>query len=401
MRSTPSRSRSVVSSPVHEVNDHMRTISVILALLATCAFSTDAGAQTSITLNPGDTYRITFTVDPAAFSPGFVPDGGVLVSHLPSSTQCTGAFFSQVYDGYRLLGQTDPPSARNCGQIFRVQPPPGSPDYFIDPASILSGSIYGHVDLKAASFSQFTDGPDFTQGAWFVLLCSITSSQPPFITQCRANGVSIVSRRVIKAPTIPRPVVPVVFVHGTCSDNTTWTTLVNSLRSSGWRFGGYLTDEVTLAGLDPDPSADFYVVQFTNDKEILSGLDGWALRLNLYLRNLSKHRTGVASGAKFIVVAHSAGGLAARHYLQSLLYVNNVYHLITYGTPHQGIPFSGWDESLLQLSVCRNGLASLFLSSAGFAQMNDVGFQQEGTLIGNWLAGSVYRRAESAGEAVG
>jgi pimeloyl-ACP methyl ester carboxylesterase len=156
-----------------------------------------------------------------------------------------------------------------------------------------------------------------------------------------------------KVPT--HPAFPVVFVHGFCSDERTWDTIKPTLRSLGWKFGGTLNSTgdnlQAQAALNQTINADYYTVTFPDPAiNNSNGLDGWGADLQLFLRKIRMFR-GSPSSTKFIIVAHSDGGLAARAYLQShnstrtganiqLRYNNDIYHLITYGTPHDGTPLA-------------------------------------------------------------
>ena len=319
-----------------------------------------------VTLDPGDVYRITFTVNPAARTPGFVPDGGLMVLNIRHD--CSGRVLTSVSDGHRLLGYMDtaalplyggPPSCQ-VSPIFGLQSAPFG--WVIDDVEpLVSGSIVGHVDITAVTQTQFAELTAPGQ-AWQILPCDRNF-------MCSVAGVSIVSRTVIKAPSIPRPVAPVVFVHGACANNGTWPLLNATLAGGGWRFGGAVTDPVTLAGLVNDQAADYYLVEFT-DRAIQIGLEVWAAELSLYLRRISAFRTG-SSSQQFITVAHGAGGLAARQYLESADYLGNIRHLITYGTPHLGIPNATLFQSAALNTICHDpALVSLFKAGTGIQQMS-------------------------------
>lgn len=129
---------------------------------------------------------------------------------------------------------------------------------------------------------------------------------------------------------------PVVFIHGLCSDSDTWTRVRDVMQDRGWIFGGALKNPMDTAEMSLHlANADFYLLNF-EDQIILGGIESWAVELQLYLQRINQFRVqhGVPS-SKFTIVSHSAGGLAARYYLQKR-YRDNVGHLITYGTPHLG-----------------------------------------------------------------
>jgi hypothetical protein len=162
---------------------------------------------------------------------------------------------------------------------------------------------------------------------------------------------------------IPKPQWPVVFVHGTCSNGATWDTTRSALEARGWRFGGRITDAVRGTGL-VNGDADFFAIDFS-DPLIMGGLDAWATELQLHLLRIRQARPGRAT--EFTVVAHSAGGLAARAYLQSPGYAHDVRHLITYGTPHQGIPSADIARRWVEELACPDSLR--FAKSQGINEM--------------------------------
>lgn len=135
------------------------------------------------------------------------------------------------------------------------------------------------------------------------------------------------------------PPYPIVFIHGIISTWATWAPLIEALdggESAGLMFGGVPSSPYTTDGLVPGTEPHMYAVSFT-DPVIGSGLRAWADELSGYLQRIAEAR-GAGPAQKFILVAHSAGGLAARHYLQSPEYRSDVAALVTYGTPHAGTP---------------------------------------------------------------
>jgi triacylglycerol esterase/lipase EstA (alpha/beta hydrolase family) len=180
-----------------------------------------------------------------------------------------------------------------------------------------------------------------------------------------------------------RPPVPVVFVHGLCSDEHSWDPLKRILVNFGWRFGGSVGQigNSNAAAFDATfkHNADFYTINFADPAiNNRGGLDGWATALHHYLRKIRINR-GSLTGTKFIIVAHSAGGLAARAYLQghaNLHYDGDIFHLVTYGTPHNGTPLAGDSFGLAFIEAflsgpCRNvtDLAGLLSGSSGVKEM--------------------------------
>jgi triacylglycerol esterase/lipase EstA (alpha/beta hydrolase family) len=162
-----------------------------------------------------------------------------------------------------------------------------------------------------------------------------------------------------------RPAFPVVFVHGFCSDEHTWDVLkAHLIRRLGWRFGGSVgtvgNEHATAFDNTYKNNADFYTINFPDPAiDNRDGLDGWAADLHFYLQRIRANR-GIQNTQKFIIVAHSAGGLASRAYLEGhahIHYDSDVFHFVTYGTPHDGTPSAAnsnvVDSLAAVLPLCR------------------------------------------------
>jgi pimeloyl-ACP methyl ester carboxylesterase len=166
---------------------------------------------------------------------------------------------------------------------------------------------------------------------------------------------------------------PVLLVHGFCSDSDTWSNMIARLQQSSPRYGNGVTKLYTAFGIvfhrgDGDKSAwdtrvpsriDFSAPPY-RDKKLFT-IDFYSDRAGSFDRNLVND-TGIAhksaelsavirevarinGSTKVIVVGHSLGGLAARSYVQSFAsiddttfvsYVDNVAQIITIDTPHNG-----------------------------------------------------------------
>ena len=136
-----------------------------------------------------------------------------------------------------------------------------------------------------------------------------------------------------------RPAYPVVFVHGLCSTADIWSDLEKKLPAD-WKYGGTLGvigNPNSAHRTDDAQKADYYTITFS-DPAIRSGIREWATELANFLEDIKQIRED--ERAKFIIVAHSAGGLAARAYLQ-IYHNNDIVDLITYGTPHGGTKLAG------------------------------------------------------------
>lgn len=149
--------------------------------------------------------------------------------------------------------------------------------------------------------------------------------------------VSILSFVVVSmaAIALANPPAPVLFLHGLSSDATAWERLSDILSLTDWTFGGCplvnpSDDSVSTACSIPVSQGDYYRVQFSNNEgRILD--QGEELKIIIdYVLSLNP------KCEKVILVAHIMGGLAARSYLQFFSDNNNVFRLITIGTPHQG-----------------------------------------------------------------
>jgi triacylglycerol lipase len=77
------------------------------------------------------------------------------------------------------------------------------------------------------------------------------------------------------------------------------------------------------------------------------------------------------NGQKFIIIAHSMGGLDARHMIAHLGMADRVHALVTISTPHRGSPYADW---ALKHIANRIGLfqimKSLKIDSGAFADLS-------------------------------
>ncbi|NLX98288.1 MAG: hypothetical protein GXY83_19190 [Rhodopirellula sp.] len=156
---------------------------------------------------------------------------------------------------------------------------------------------------------------------------------------------------------------PVLLVHGMswdmdCDDQTwgvcstsggdsktSWNGMIGYLQSRGFRYGGTLrahqgridSPQCLDAGeaAAAPATADLFVLKFSRSANV----DGLALK-SLELAEAIKQVCRMTGADKVRLVAHSAGGLVARAYLQNALpgvcYAHDVDRLITIATPHLG-----------------------------------------------------------------
>lgn len=104
---------------------------------------------------------------------------------------------------------------------------------------------------------------------------------------------------------------PIFFIHGFLGDSGTWSYMRSKIAEKGY------------IGLNHNYNAGDGSIE---DQSRLLGE-----YINDYFNNCN------IKVKKVNLVAHSMGGLIARHYVQSRLYDNNVRKLITVGTPHHGV----------------------------------------------------------------
>ncbi len=167
---------------------------------------------------------------------------------------------------------------------------------------------------------------------------------------------------VTRADAAEQPGGPVLLVHGITWDldqedatwgryrpgasrESDWTGMVGFLESQGLAFGGTirpigadvaLPERLDKSGVTADPAiADVFVLKFSK----AANTDGIAYKA-LELAESIKELCRFTGANKVRVVAHSAGGLVARAYLQDALpgvrYRGDVERLITVATPHLG-----------------------------------------------------------------
>ncbi|WP_295393689.1 hypothetical protein [uncultured Thiodictyon sp.] len=124
-----------------------------------------------------------------------------------------------------------------------------------------------------------------------------------------------------------------------------WSGMIGALRTAGFRYGGELRAtngaappdaQLIATGADTGPgNANLFVLQFSAS----ANTDGLAYRA-LELNACIKAATRLTGARQVALVAHSAGGLVARAYLQDALpgvpYGGDVERLISIASPHLG-----------------------------------------------------------------
>ena len=218
---------------------------------------------------------------------------------------------------------------------------PGDPS---DPTVPTSFSSFYLVDKDPAEPSQSLLTNEIV---YQFRIQTVSTDEPELIS----SEFSDIAQAIPSAEAERRPRLPVVLVPGWFPQGA-WETfrtyVVNTLK---WRFGGELVvreasplldPEVGFVAHEPDPAGNVFVLNFRDD-QIENGLDVWALELRATLSSINNFR--LANGllkTKFVVVAHSSGGVAARSYIQGDIFRDrdDIFQLITYGTPHQGTKLS-------------------------------------------------------------
>ncbi len=126
---------------------------------------------------------------------------------------------------------------------------------------------------------------------------------------------------------------PVLFVHGLFSSSRTWRTTVNSfIEDYDLRFGGIISARQPENHPLPVPG-DFYTWNFSSNHHLTYRQQAEELAAGI------QHIRRLNGAEQVVLVGHSMGGLAARALVQ-LCGANDVYALITIGTPHYGSPLA-------------------------------------------------------------
>ena len=126
---------------------------------------------------------------------------------------------------------------------------------------------------------------------------------------------------------------PVLLIHGLFSSSRTWKKTVRVLREDyDLCYGGEVSARPGDAGPDSQP-ADFYTWNFSSNRRLSYREQAEELRNGI--EQIKK----INATDKVVLVGHSMGGLAARAVVQ-LLGADDVYALITLGTPHYGSPLA-------------------------------------------------------------
>ncbi|MBI5614245.1 alpha/beta fold hydrolase [Candidatus Gottesmanbacteria bacterium] len=127
---------------------------------------------------------------------------------------------------------------------------------------------------------------------------------------------------------------PILFLPGLNETANAWTVVDSSLRQYGLTRGGVLSASWSGQNLEISGSnltnRDYYLMNFSDTEGTSIVTQGREVRAAV-------QRVKDLTGAEeVILIGHSMGGLAARSYIQSGSYANDVMQLITIDTPHLG-----------------------------------------------------------------
>jgi len=144
------------------------------------------------------------------------------------------------------------------------------------------------------------------------------------------------------------PSSPQLFIPGLGFTGKFWSDskMFQLFKEYGWKYGGDIktiqTDEgIKIESKDSLIPAHIYSITFSNTQLPIQQQGKEVAKAVEFIKELNQKDTVVLYG-------HSMGGLAAREYLQSSYYQNDVAAYISIGTPHQGSNFD-LDRPLMKL----------------------------------------------------
>jgi pimeloyl-ACP methyl ester carboxylesterase len=134
---------------------------------------------------------------------------------------------------------------------------------------------------------------------------------------------------------------PLLLVHGLFSSSRTWRkTVCTFIDEYDLRYGGEITMR-TVKNPAPVKPGDFYTWNFSSNHNL-----SYRQQAEELAKGISQIRA-LNSCDKVIIAGHSMGGLAARALVQ-LYSAQEVFALITLGTPHYGSPLALLREATQQ-----------------------------------------------------
>lgn len=147
---------------------------------------------------------------------------------------------------------------------------------------------------------------------------------------------------------------PVVLLHGTSDNSSTWDELIPVLQEEGmcvWAFD-YGADDVTLQNANPRAKAIADLDE--SAREIAGQID--------YVRE-------VTGSDKVNLVGHSQGGLHIKTYTQMYGSAENVSHAVAIGGNFHGTTLNGMGEVLAKMITAMPHFAQFLASSASIQQV--------------------------------
>lgn len=135
------------------------------------------------------------------------------------------------------------------------------------------------------------------------------------------------------------PKAPVIFIHGLNSSGEFWSKskIMKKLGDFGFSYGGDIKaerkgDEIIIHAEGVVP-ATMYTVTFSNNQMAI-------VRQGQELSEMIRKVEEITGSPKVNLIGHSMGGLAAREYLQSDYYRNDVRAYMSFATPQRGSDYN-------------------------------------------------------------
>ncbi|OFP85652.1 MULTISPECIES: triacylglycerol lipase [Corynebacterium] len=168
---------------------------------------------------------------------------------------------------------------------------------------------------------------------------------------------------------------PVVLLHGTSDNSSTWNELIPVLQEEGmcvWAFD-YGADDVTLQNANPRAKAIADLDE--SAREIAGQID--------YVRE-------VTGSDKVNLVGHSQGGLHIKTYTQMYGSAEHVSHAVAIGGNLHGTTLNGMGEVLAKMIAAMPHFARFLASSAGIQQVVGSEFMENLNALPDTAPGPLY-----------
>lgn len=168
---------------------------------------------------------------------------------------------------------------------------------------------------------------------------------------------------------------PVVLLHGTSDNSSTWNELIPVLQEEGmcvWAFD-YGADDVTLQNANPRAKAIADLDE--SAREIAGQID--------YVRE-------VTGSDKVNLVGHSQGGLHIKAYTQMYGSAEHVSHAVAIGGNFHGTTLNGMGEVLAKMIAAMPHFAQFLASSASIQQVVGSEFMENLNALPDTSPGPLY-----------